>query len=131
MEYNMFPVIIPELKKRGRPLGSKNGIHKVVVNEPKKLGMPYKFNTLDENGNTMNPRDGTLERRGKYINILTKMKKYHKLDFPSRDEYQGKSIDIVLELLEKMREHIREAKIRNGKQYQSISNYKKAESELK
>jgi hypothetical protein len=125
----MFPVIIPELKKRGRPLGSKNGIH--TINEPKKLGMPYKFNTLDENGNTMNPRDGTLERRGKFIKQISTLKKYHKLDFPNREEYEGKSIDIVLELLKKIREHIQVVKIRNGKQYQSVSNYKKAVYELK
>ena len=63
MKYNLFPVQVPEVKKLGRP--PKGSIKEPI--EPKKLGMPCRFNTLDATGNTMNPRDGTLERRGKYM----------------------------------------------------------------
>jgi hypothetical protein len=58
MKYNIFPIPEPRTKKRGRPLGSKNGI---LFSES------YRFYTLNENGITMNPKEGTLFRRGKYI----------------------------------------------------------------
>ena len=102
----MFPVPVVVLKKRGRPF--KDAVKEKRI--PKKLGQPYRFNTLDESGNTMTPRDGTLERRGKYINILTKLKKYHKLDFPRREDYEGHPIEVIHDLIEKMREHIRDTK---------------------
>ena len=42
----------------------------------------------------MNVKDGYIERRGQYINILTKLRKYHKLDFPRREEYEGQPIEV-------------------------------------
>lgn len=102
----MFEIPEPEIQKRGRPIGSKNGTKKQKP-EPKKLGIPYRFNTLDDDGNTMNPSDGYIERRGKYIKQINQMKKYHKLDFPNREDYEGKDIEVIHELIAKMKEHIK------------------------
>ena len=108
MKYNMFEIPEPvfEVKKRGRP---KQGTI-IPVKEPKKLGMPCRFNTLDVNGNTLNPRAGTLERRGKYIKQISHLKKYHNLDFPTRDKYEGKEIEVILQLIETMKLYIKERK---------------------
>ena len=102
MLYNMFEIPVPEVKKLGRP--NKGSIKPIV--EPKKLGKPFKFNTLDADGNTMNPRDGTLHRRGKYLKQVAHLKKYHKLDYPNRADYEGQDIEVIFEIISKMKEMI-------------------------
>ena len=79
-------------------------------NVKKKLGMPCRFNTLDNNGNTMQPEAGYIERRGKYIKRIHSMKKYHNMNYPNRDDYYGKDIEVILEIIETMKLYIKERK---------------------
>ncbi len=103
----MFPIPEVVIKKRGRP--KKGDVKPEVL--PVKLGQPYRFNTLDDEGNTLNPKDGYIERRGKYIKQINQMKKYHKLDFPNREDYEGKEIEIIFDLIEKMKICIKTKKL--------------------
>ena len=58
----------------------------------------------------MNVKDEYIERRGQYINILTKSRKYHKLDFLRREEYEGQPIEVIHGLIAKLKEHIQDTK---------------------
>ena len=103
----MFEIPVQEVKKLGRP---KKGSIKPII-EPKKLGMPFKFNTLDAEGNTLNPKKGYIERRGKYIKQINQMKKYHGMDYPNRADYEGQDIEVIFEIISKMKEMINTKKL--------------------